>query len=748
MLQLNEVWAKTNPFQSIVTHGLVSGFVAQFLMEEYLCEGTKKQLAEELNLKQEDLISFTGYFVSLHDIGKISKRFQNDEHDKFNNIRHEKTSFRALMRIWTKEYGINRRIARPFGEIIQAHHQGKSGFEDDCDNEWQALQDEFEKLMADSFCFNRLSFPVPATEMQGIYEAILLGILILSDWLASGNMFTDAEQWQNDSVMENVWEKMKTFSKESGLQPVKKSYGTSFSDVWPNIPAGKERELQKLSQKIFEDEKRYSMILMEAPMGEGKTEAAVYAASRMAEQWGKDGFYIGLPTSATSNQMLTRMNDFFALHNADTAVRLLHSQAWLIEDEALYNSEDEKYICQWLLPGRRAMLSQYAVGTVDQAMMAAMCVRYGVLRLLGLTEKVLIIDEIHAYDMYMMNILKGLLVWCRALQIPVILLSATLPVSRKKEIFGIFTNEEAETVYPCITAIDERGAIKSLHIGAVAKKMEYKVEIKPILHSYSDIARLALAQVSEGGCCCVLMNTVRQAQSVYSEIRSMDSSIDTMLFHSRFLNKDRNDIEKRCIAKYGKNSKERPARSILVATQVVEQSLDVDFDYMITSIAPIDLILQRMGRQFRHEDTLRPHGLEQPTIIVITPEKDDYGQDSYVYDRCVLRQSEYILKKHKTIRIPEDVEQMVNACYDISCVPPENAEEWKAYETDISDKEALSDKFKLNDPSQKFLPLYADAEFDDGENSNCQKSLRVSYLLQQASKDFRQVSMVRHHIFL
>ncbi|MFR6378830.1 MAG: DEAD/DEAH box helicase [Evtepia sp.] len=180
------------------------------------------------------------------------------------------------------------------------------------------------------------------------------------------------------------------------------------------------------------------MVLIEAPMGEGKTEAGIYAALQMARQWKKHGFYVGLPTSATSNQMVGRMREFLALHGLEDTVRLLHSMAWLVDEdlpEMQFDTEEKAYAARWLLPVRRGLLAPYAVGTVDQAMMAVLMVKYGVLRLLGLAQKTLVIDELHSYDVYMSELIERLLEWCKALEIPVVMLSRRCRRRKKRRCY-------------------------------------------------------------------------------------------------------------------------------------------------------------------------------------------------------------------------------------------------------------------------------------------------------------------------
>ncbi len=184
------------------------------------------------------------------------------------------------------------------------------------------------------------------------------------------------------------------------------------------------------------------LAIIEAPMGEGKTEAGIYLASQWMARAGLTGLYIGLPTAATSNQMHGRVVDFLSKHDADATVRLVHGMAWLLDEQSpdkppeIYGTTSND-ASEWFRPTRRSLLAPFGVGTVDQALLASLHVRFGLLRLFGLSRSVLIIDEVHAYDAYMTTILDSLLRWCAALGIPVILLSATLPAIRREQLHCI-----------------------------------------------------------------------------------------------------------------------------------------------------------------------------------------------------------------------------------------------------------------------------------------------------------------------
>ena len=410
------------------------------------------------------------------------------------------------------------------------------------------------------------------------------------------------------------------------------------------------------------------------------------------------------------------------MHCQQDSVRLLHSMAWMEDDPSAemqeFSTEEEAYARNWLMPLRRGLLQAYAVGTVDQAMMAVLFIKYGVLRLLGLAGKVLIIDEIHAYDVYMHNILERLLQWCRALEIPAVLLSATLPPEKKQSLFQIYTDEEISGQYPSITAVDESGHLHFLPLEKVSRHQQYRLQCLPYLHQPHNIAREAAAKVQGGGCLCVVLNTVVQAQQVYTAIQELDFQGTLLLFHARFPAGRKKQIEKKCIQLFGRDKSFRPQKAVLVATQVVEQSLDVDFDFMMSAAAPADLLIQRMGRQFRHDDTPRPLGVDMPEFTVLTPKGHDFEIDGAVYPSCILEQSVSLIEDREKICVPEDIAQLVADGYDMQKVPPERLEQWMDNLLDESIKGAKADQYKLWPPDKRFRPLAEPADFDDLEQQS------------------------------
>lgn len=735
MLELDSFWAKTNPFQSIVTHALVSGTIAQCLLTEYLAEGNRQQLCVALGLNPDELSRFVGYLVSLHDVGKLDYSFQSSDEDMHTNlaadpvlresyrqgVRHEKTGKRYIRSLW-KDWEGDRDSYRVFADIIGAHHQGKSGADSFLKGSpWNAVRDSLVERMLQYFRGNcRKDLPQIGKDQNGKTAVFLLGLMILADWIASGPGFADSEDWikepDGDTLLK---EKVHAFLQKSGLQPYDFTWPKNFCGVWTMIPQAGRRPLQKdLDELLEKTEKPLSLVLLEAPMGEGKTEAGMFAALQMARTWGKDGFYVALPTAATANQMVARMQTLMESHKLHAAVRLLHSMAWLTESEEVIHSPDERdEASRWLAPLRRGLLGQFAVGTVDQAMLAATNVKYGVLRLLGLSNKVLIIDEIHSYDAYMGEIIVRLLEWCRALEIPVVMLSATLPIHLKQKLLKPYTDRDLSEAYPLITTIDSRGELREQIISGTTHRLRASLRMLPVLGDPVLIAETAVNEAFGGGCICVLMNTVPEAQTVYRAIRERYSG-DLLLFHAQFPAEQRAELERACITRYGKDKSCRPERSILVATQVVEQSLDVDFDAMLTAVAPIDLLIQRLGRVFRHADTPRPVDRSAAGFTVLIPKAGGgLGPSAAVYPECFLNSAIRVLSSRDSIAVPEDLAELVREGYDPSLVPEGEVTAWNENRIKEALEAGASLNYLLNPPDKSFSGLQSELLYDDDEDA-------------------------------
>jgi CRISPR-associated endonuclease/helicase Cas3 len=396
-----------------------------------------------------------------------------------------------------------------------------------------------------------------------------------------------------------------------------------------------------------------SLTVIEAPTGEGKTEAALALAHRIGALRGCDAFYYALPTMATSNQMFGRVNGYLRTRlDLPAGARLVHGQAHLLADHLplrpMANGEQDEVAAtlDWFAPRKRALLSSFGVGTIDQVELAVLNVRHVALRCAGLAGKTVIIDEVHAYDTYMTTIIERLLTWLRALDASVILLSATLPAPRLRALaaaWGVAVDDAgpALAAYPQLRVF---GGGQAHTATPPAHQLSREIDLAWLGYAAEDAAGKAtwlLERAAAGGCLCWITNTVAQAQALYRELRQRaPADLPLTLIHSRFPLARREALEHEIAAAYGPES---PAvrRGIVVGTQVLEQSLDLDFDVMVSDLAPVDLLLQRSGRLHRHERPGRP--VAEP-VLYVNVARDaagvpEWGVNAVIYDEYVLRRT-------------------------------------------------------------------------------------------------------------
>ena len=525
------------------------------------------------------------YLAALHDIGKCDPRFQNNPHVKFaveffdNNpslkfyldevkYRHEIGSYDAVLRIWNKNNLFTDKHTRKYlASTLKLHHQGKEidqssnkkleNYSEWSPKEWLAEQDKLESRLR-----SWLNPPqVSRKNMRHIDAActVITSMIIMTDWIISSSLLSEFSEPIPEEKLELH---VLNFLDDIGLSGCKKIDGRHIYEVWKWLKPETMRPMQaELDMYLSDKTEMPLMMILEAPMGEGKTEAGIYAAMRMTQYWDKNGAYIGLPTAATSNQMQTRINALLHDHGISEA-RLLHSMAWLDESENQLMKDND--YDNWLKPSKRALLSPWAVGTIDQALMSVLQVKYGILRLLGLTGKVLILDEVHAYDAYMSAVMNRMLEWCKELKIPVVMPSATLPSDKRNEFLEIYSDSVSRIEgYPLISAVYEDGTLEQIPVKGSHQQNTVYIDIQNFSeHDASRIAETALGQTSSGGCYCVLVNTVAKAQEIFEELKKEAYDGKLLLFHSRFTAARRKEIEEECIRLFGPDHNNRPQKAV------------------------------------------------------------------------------------------------------------------------------------------------------------------------------------------
>ncbi|MSQ22442.1 MAG: CRISPR-associated helicase Cas3' [Dehalococcoidia bacterium] len=747
------LWAKLDrqpssppDYHPLICHLIDAASVAFVLWDTALPPTMKARLTSALGLsgREDAARRWIAFITGLHDIGKASPAFQlqDDATRQFWAERLRSAGLRwatpvphvphgaigaAILPEVLEPFIANTQLATRLATLLGGHHgtfpSSRSVLEVSREAKgpetWRTARTQLAQSLADL-----LQLPPDAKPTQlDISDAMTLaGLVSVADWIASDKeRFPYCPQIDSSSLAEYFDQSVRRAKKsvEDLNWAVSKPLDTplDFRTLFPTLK--EPNDLQAQTIQVAERLLGPSLVIVEAPMGEGKTEAAMYLARHWEQVDGIQGCYFALPTQATSNQMFSRVREYLTTtypKNDAINLQLLHGHAALSQEfeslkeghrhlvnpsysEGHSHDEDNVVAAEWFTYRKRGLLSPFGVGTIDQALLSVLQTKHVFVRLFGLSSKTVIIDEVHAYDTYMTTLLERLLEWLAALGSPVVMLSATLPRERRDRLLTAYAKglgnpvsfPPEATLYPRITWLDLNQA-QGRHVETSARSSKHlRVEwidgSLPAKTGDTFVLGKRLSQaLDKGGCAAVICNTVRRAQAVFQELKTYfpetasDGAPELDLLHSQFLFQDREDREKRTLRRFGKPTAkvngqgnetypvQRPTRAILVATQVIEQSLDLDFDLMVSDMAPVDFLLQRAGRLHRHERPQRPPGLESPRLLVSQPPvQDGVPQfdrgDAAVYDPYVLLRSWLALQGRAAIEVPRDVEALIEAVY-------------------------------------------------------------------------------------
>jgi len=658
-LQLNDCLAKTYKTCSgekragrpVLNHCQIVGEVARELLDRQ-----PPWLVAEFFPKGSELIA------AAHDIGKVSPTFQEKIYRGTNG--YVKNSRAGLEKInpdlesqWGGHAGVSQaaaqqvKLGKYLPEILGQHHGYSPNVANLATDEifggiaWQQRREE---LLVELKAALQAEFPTITCDLQA---RVLVGLTTVADWIGSGSLFDEpAEDWRP---------RIKQALDMAGFVPPILKPDLSFGEIF-------DFQACDVQQRFIEQVTRHGVYVLEAPMGLGKTEAALYAAYRMLASRQATGLYFALPTQLTSDKIHERVGAFLGKILVDDSAHqqplLLHGNAWLKTELGKEGNPGGS----WFQASKRGILAPFAVGTIDQALMAVMNVKHGFVRTFGLAGKVVILDEVHSYDSYTGTILDELVKALRQLRCTVIILSATLTRERRETLLGKVSSNNG---YPLISAAPILGDFIEQPVQTIAD------EIVAIWHCQDDNAALeeALRRAEQGQQVLWVENTVAEAQQNYRLLagRAASLSIECGLLHSRFLKIDREHNEKHWTDLYGKDSNQRARIGrILVGTQVLEQSLDIDADFLISRFAPSDMLLQRMGRLWRHQQTQRPVEARREAWL-LAPELAEaiaspgqaFGKTALVYSQYVLCRSLHVWQGLRQIAVPGQIRELIEATY-------------------------------------------------------------------------------------
>ena len=561
--------------------------------------------------------------------------------------------------------------------------------------------------------------PLPA---RPAFQHGFAGLVMLADWLGSNRYWFPYSDPDEGDRWQFSLQRARDALREVGLDVTAARRQVAQGELrFDRVFEGQVPRPMQIETALLELPTDPSVVILESETGSGKTEAAIFHYLRLMQAGAVDSLYFALPTRTAATQIYDRVRQAVSRAFGDATppvvqavpgyVRVDGLPAGSLLPEAHHQWDDEesdrwKYRSWAAENPKRFLAAAVAVGTIDQALMAALRVKHAHLRLATLSRSLLVVDEVHASDPYMTGLLRALLTAHREAGGHVLLMSATLgsaarcaylgaerePLSRSMDApYPVLWHRQGETVAPPIS-----------FAGTRTKRVA--MQPSPIFDAPQEVAREALSWARKGARVLVLRNTVGGAVETQLALEGLTEADDPLLFrclgvatlhHARFAREDREALDAALEKRFGKDSAAEPG--IVVATQTVEQSLDVDFDLLLTDLCPADVLLQRIGRLHRHERP-RPAALSGATCIPLTPSERDLtplldkprgGLGSIYADLRIIEATWRLIEKHPVWDIPAMSRELVEEATHseaLEAIAAELGAEWSEHGTEITGK--------------------------------------------------------------
>lgn len=741
-------WGKAKPtsgegprFHRLPYHALDVAACAHVLLRHDVL--LRRGLAQAAGLPEEEATGLVVYLASLHDAGKYAPAFQLlvpelalelrpdlahvDPRLKGYHERHDTMGYRIFDALWDRLCGASlvnvscggdalvdsmdvSLLLAPWAAALTGHH-GKPPRDGDTNHYDARARDD---VIAFALATARLLPPRPLVFAGDAGDSerrlkrsswLAAGLGVLADWLGSNQRWFPYrdEIISLDAYWCEACDRAEVAVSEAGVRPGRPRPFVSFSEAFPEIPSPSPLQRHVVEMPLGDGPQ---LIIIEESTGAGKTEAALGVSRRLMDAGLADGIYLALPTMATANGMLTRVEKLvprmfepgshpsLILAHSATEVRRLLLEEQLRDGAYIKGGGDEEetaslQCARWLSDSRKkAMLAHVGVGTIDQALLGVLPAKHAPLRLLGLHHKVLVVDEVHAYDDYVSRLLERLLEFHASLGGSAVLLSATLPARMRRRLQDAFARGLGATTsrepaapsmeYPLVSHLSREGRREEK--APSRSGTERDVDVRFV--ETREQALSVLGQYLESGRSAAwVRNTIGDAIEAYDDAAARFGGERVTLFHGRFALGDRIRIEDEVLGAFGKESgPAQRAGRIVIATQVIEQSLDLDFDGMVTDLAPIDLLVQRAGRLCRHPrevDGSRAarDARGRPLLHVLAPPWTEAPAASWLADSEVPRTrfvyphlgrlwlTQRVLRQQGALRTPDDARVLVEAVY-------------------------------------------------------------------------------------
>ncbi|GAA1943253.1 hypothetical protein GCM10009738_15890 [Kitasatospora viridis] len=801
------VWAKhdrrTDGWVPLWRHLSDTAAVAELLWDNWLPLTIRQLVAEQLPGGAEHARTLAVWLAATHDVGKCTPAFacQVDSlaermraagldmprQERFGADRRRAPHGLAgqlLLQEWLVEsHDWSDRAAGQFTVIAGGHHGVPPGYAQIHDLDlrpdllrtpgpseqlWRSVQFDVLDACAEAYGMRDVLPTLRAVKLSQPAQVLLTAVVIVADWVASNpDLFPYYPEASSQSEAERTAAAWRGLSLPPPWAPEEPS-GSAAELIAQRfaLPHGASvRPVQVQAVELARAMSSPGLMVIEAPMGEGKTEAALAVAEIFAARSGAGGCFVALPTRATSNAMFTRLLTWVDhLPGAgERSVFLAHAKAALQDEYAgllragrrpiaavdadpprqglgtgiatsigtgtdpsdagfdacepsieavdvdgprgvprswreSRSAAAELIAHQWLRGRKKGMLASFAVGTIDQLLFAGLKSRHLVLRHLAVAGKVVVIDEVHAYDAYMNTYLERVLSWLGAYRVPVVMLSATLPSKTRQALVRAYGgagyepesdsgDSEVASDYPLLTAVTP-GAVPLVATPPAASGRATNVLLEQMSDDLGALADRLAAELAEGGCALVVRNTVDRVLEAAACLRQRFDAEAVTVTHARFLDLDRARKDTDLLERFGLHGRRPTGPHIVVASQVVEQSLDVDFDLLVTDLCPMDLMLQRIGRLHRHQrgpgQSDRPPRLRTARCLVTGTDwradgpPEPVAGSIAVYRRHPLLRALAVLRPFLTeagghpLQLPRDIGPLVQQAYGAAPVGPDS----------------------------------------------------------------------------
>lgn len=702
---------------SVAYHSLDVAAVADVLL--YAKPRRLVALAQLLQTTPDNARRFLLCLIALHDVGKFSAAFQakseeawpssilgayqglrsGGRHDLDGWLMYGKLELRAIFPAGL--LGWRDGDLKPLWAAVAGHHGRPVNSSDislHIDGMGSVSWDAAKAFTQDVFALlaPQDSIPQPAKSALELLSWQLAGLTVLADWIGSNRGWFP--YCSPDTALSQYWDETHKRAyaavAKAGLSSAPVSNNLSPHRIFPEI-----KELSPLQRHVVD------MPLPDGPLlaiiedvtGSGKTEAALLLSARLLERGRANGLFFALPTMATANAMYERLGASYRRLFADDVMpslvlahgkrklnddftdSILEQESDLGEEQGEAEGNESAAACAaWIADDRRkTFLAQVGVGTIDQAILGILPSKHQALRLWGLADKVLIIDEAHSYDFYMGREIETLLEFHAALGGSAIILSATLASGPRGVLAQAFAKGlghakaklASAEAYPLLTLVSGAGITSE-----ALKSREDRTRTLPVrrIASVEEAASYVEGMAAKGAAVAWIRNSVDDAMEATQMLRAR--GFDVVLLHSRFAMGDRLGIEEHVRTTLGPaNTSDARRGFVLVGTQILEQSLDYDVDAMVTDLAPIDLMIQRAGRLWRHTKR-KERPLDSAELVILSPDpKNVEDRDWYrkllpraasVYDHhgIVWRSADVMFDVGK-ITTPAGVRSLVERVY-------------------------------------------------------------------------------------